>query len=86
MNFHHAVDEFLLYLQVEKNHAANTLSGYAYDLKSLEQFLLAHNRSMYHTIRHFVQNQVLQYKVSAKTIHPRIPCLHSYSNFCLLEN
>lgn len=46
MDFHHAVDEFLLYLQVEKNYAVNTLTGYTYDLKSSEQFLLAHNRPL----------------------------------------
>ncbi|OES45655.1 site-specific integrase [Domibacillus iocasae] len=91
MNFHHAIDEFLLYLQVEKNYAANTLTGYAYDLKSLEQFLLAHNRPLdvsqlqTSTIRRFIQDQVLQHKISPKTVHRRISCLHSFSNFCLHE-
>ncbi len=46
MNFHHALDEFMLFLQVEKNYSENILRGYAYDLQSFENFLLSHKRSL----------------------------------------
>ncbi|MED0659958.1 site-specific integrase [Bacillus smithii] len=32
MLFRQAIDEFLLYLQIEKNYSLNTVDGYAYDL------------------------------------------------------
>lgn len=42
-----AIDEFLLYLEVEKNCSDNTISGYEYDLNSFVSFLQSHNRSLY---------------------------------------
>jgi site-specific recombinase XerD len=38
-----AIDEFMFYLEVEKNCSPNTLRGYAFDLSVLESFI----RKMY---------------------------------------
>ncbi|WP_046173356.1 tyrosine-type recombinase/integrase [Domibacillus indicus] len=91
MNFHHAADEFMLYLQVEKNYSVHTLTAYAYDLKSFEHFLVSHNRPLdltqiqSSTVRRFIQDQVLNHQIQPKTIHRRISCLHSFAHFCLRE-
>ncbi|QWU07762.1 site-specific integrase [Weizmannia sp. FSL W8-0676] len=40
-----AIDEFLLYLEIEKNYSKNTVAGYSFDLKTFEDFLVKHHRS-----------------------------------------
>ncbi|MCQ6282168.1 site-specific integrase [Bacillus sp. EB600] len=35
MNFTEAADDFLMYLEVEKNYSHNTLRSYAFDLFSI---------------------------------------------------
>lgn len=34
-----AIDDFLLYLQIERNYSETTLISYKYDLKTLQYFL-----------------------------------------------
>ncbi|WP_163537597.1 site-specific integrase [Gracilibacillus sp. YIM 98692] len=46
MNVKHAVDDFLMYLAIEKNYSENTVNGYSYDLKTFEEFLVRHNRAL----------------------------------------
>ncbi|GAJ44773.1 site-specific integrase [Parageobacillus thermoglucosidasius] len=46
MLFRQAIDEFLLYLQIEKNYSLNTADGYAYDLRCFENFLSQHGYSV----------------------------------------
>lgn len=41
-----AMDEFLMYIQVERNYSPNTIDSYEYDLKTLHAFLVRHNRSL----------------------------------------
>jgi len=36
MNFSQAADDYLTYLEVEKNYSENTIRGYAFDLKCYE--------------------------------------------------
>lgn len=92
MKFIDAVDDFLMYLQVEKNYSENTLRGYAYDLGCYQKFLVSYNRSLEltdlttSTSRRFIQDQVINYKVKPRTLHRRISCLKSFSQYCLKEN
>ncbi|MGE7765842.1 site-specific integrase [Peribacillus sp. NPDC096540] len=39
MNYVQASDNYLMYLEVEKNYAVNTLTSYAFDLKIYGEFL-----------------------------------------------
>ncbi|QQK76167.1 tyrosine-type recombinase/integrase [Salicibibacter cibarius] len=64
-----AVDEFLFYMEVEKNYSINTLRSYTYDLHCFQQFLITNNRTLdvaelsTSMSRRFVQDQVLNYDV-----------------------
>ncbi|RDE32886.1 integrase [Parageobacillus thermoglucosidasius] len=92
MNFTQAADDFLMYLEIEKNCSHNTLRSYAYDLKCYKEFLIKQNRSLdLHdltpsTSRRFVQDQVINHGVKPRTLQRRISCLKSFSQFCLKEN
>lgn len=71
--FPQAIDEFLFYLQVEKNYSENTLRSYAYDLELFHQFLVNHNRCLKmheqssSTSRRFIQEQILKAAHTAAT-------------------
>lgn len=92
MNFTAAVDDYMMYIEVEKNYSINTIHGYAYDLKCYEDFLRTNGRSMQlseiitSTSRRFIQDQVLNYHVKPRTLQRRISCLKSFTTFCLKEN
>ncbi|YCI79424.1 site-specific integrase [Bacillus sp. R1-10] len=64
MNYVQASDDYLMYLEVEKNYSLNTLTSYAFDLKLYGEFLTANNRSLdldeliSSSVRRFVQDQV----------------------------
>jgi site-specific recombinase XerD len=87
-----AMDEFLLYLQVERNYSENTLVSYEYDLKTLHEFLVRHNRSLQledlipSTVRRYIQEMVLKFKLKPRTMARKISCLKSLSKYCLKEN
>ncbi|WP_316571370.1 tyrosine-type recombinase/integrase [Neobacillus sp. YIM B06451] len=87
----HAFDEFLLYLQVERNYSKNTLDSYEYDLKTLHDFLTRHNRSLQledlipSTVRRYIQEMVLKNNLSPRTMARKISCLKSLSKYCLKE-
>lgn len=59
-----AIDEFLLYLEIEKNYSKNTVAGYSFDFKTFEDFLVKHHRSLelndiHKTlVRRFIQEQI----------------------------
>ncbi|WP_226665347.1 site-specific integrase [Metabacillus litoralis] len=42
MEFQQALDDFLLYLEVERNYSSNTLGSYESDLNNFLTFLLNH--------------------------------------------
>ncbi|NMH70095.1 site-specific integrase [Bacillus sp. RO3] len=44
MDYQHALDEFLLYLDVEKNYFKNTLTSYGSDLTFFMNFLQNRDR------------------------------------------
>ncbi|MFJ7509253.1 site-specific integrase [Peribacillus simplex] len=70
MNYVQASDDYLVYLEVEKNYSLNTLTSYTFDLKLYGEFLTANNRFIdldEHTsssVRCFVQNQVINMVLS----------------------
>ncbi|MGJ9386224.1 site-specific integrase [Salipaludibacillus sp. CF4.18] len=47
MNYVQARDDYLLYLEVEKNYSINTLTSYAIDLRLFGDFLQNNNRSIF---------------------------------------
>ncbi|MCP8970799.1 tyrosine-type recombinase/integrase [Ectobacillus ponti] len=86
------IDEFLMYLEVERNYAENTIRAYAYDLMLFEGFLRNSRRSMMEieeirpvNIRRFVQEQVREAGASPRTMQRRISCLKALSRFCVRE-
>lgn len=74
MNLIQACDDYLTYLEVEKNYSVNTLRGYAYDMKCFEYFLVSHKRSLElddinpSTVRRFIQDQVINHFVKPRTL------------------
>ncbi|MCM3584221.1 tyrosine-type recombinase/integrase [Mesobacillus maritimus] len=86
-----AIDEFLLYLQIERNYSQNTLDSYEYDLKTLQDFLVRHNRSLQlddlipSIIRRYIQEMVQKYELKPRTMARKISCLKSLSRYCLKE-
>ena len=70
-----AIDEFLLYLEVEKNCSYNTVVGYEYDLNNFVSFLQSHKRSLdvndinKALVRRFIQKRVKNDHLSAASIH-----------------
>ncbi|WP_081412599.1 tyrosine-type recombinase/integrase [Fictibacillus gelatini] len=87
-----AIDEFLLYLEIEKNYSKNTVAGYSFDLRTFEDFLLKHHRSLelndiHKTlVRRFIQEQITKENMKPRTIHRKISCLKSFTKYCTREN
>ncbi|KYD16892.1 tyrosine-type recombinase/integrase [Caldibacillus debilis] len=92
MLFRQAIDEFVLYLQIEKNYSPNTVDGYAYDLRCFENFLIQHGYSVQLNditkthVRRFIQHQITKENVKPRTVYRRISCLKSFSKYCVKEN
>lgn len=92
MKLHHAIDDYLAYVEVEKNCSVHTIHAYSFDLHCLERFLTNHGRSLdltditASTIRRFIQDQVLNHQIKPRTIQRRISCLKSFSTYCVKEN
>ncbi|MED4454895.1 tyrosine-type recombinase/integrase [Metabacillus fastidiosus] len=92
MLLQHAIDEFLLYLEIEKNYSQHTLDGYSYDLKLFKDFLVKHDRSLALNdisktlVRRFLQEKITKDKMQARTIHRKISCLRSFTKYCTREN
>jgi site-specific recombinase XerD len=91
MHFQHALDDFLLYLEIEQNYSEHTLRGYEYDLTVFLTFLERHNRSTElndlnsSVVRRFVQDQTLHCHVKPRTMQRRISSLKSFCKYCLKE-
>ncbi|GED57744.1 site-specific integrase [Brevibacillus formosus] len=92
MQVKQAIDEFLSYMQVERNVSVNTIRSYAYDLQVFEAFLqkvhgTTELQHVYNsTIRRFVQDQVIEHQTRPRTLQRRISCLKSFCRFCAKEN
>jgi site-specific recombinase XerD len=92
MKYQQAMDDFLLYLEVEQNYSPNTIRSYDYDLMVYWIFLVKHNRSTDlddlnpSLVRRFVQDQMLNHKIKPRTMQRRISSLKSFCNYCLKEH
>ncbi|WP_096154510.1 MULTISPECIES: site-specific integrase [Bacillus] len=81
MEFQPALDDFLLYLEVEQNYSKNTVESYESDLTKFLAFLQRHNRSTVlqditpSLVRRFIQQETLQRFVSPRTMQRRISSL-----------
>ncbi|MDF0727974.1 site-specific integrase [Cytobacillus sp. S13-E01] len=91
MEFQQAFDEFLLYLEVERNYSKNTLDSYESDLSIFLTFLQDHKRSTDlddlnpSLVRRFIQHQTTRGSISPRTMQRRISSLKSFCHFCLKE-
>ncbi len=91
MNYQQAVDDFLLYLEVEQNYSINTIRSYEYDLTVFRYFLEKFKRSTELSdlnasiIRRFIQDQMLNDKSKPRTMQRRISSLKSFNSYCLKE-
>lgn len=91
MNVHQATDDFLLYLEIERNCSINTIRSYNLDFKALIAFMKQHDRPLElneltsSLIRRFIQYEISQSKIAHSTIQRRISCLKSFSKYCIQE-
>lgn len=73
MEFTQAMDDFIMYIQVEINYSDNTIRAYMYDLNCYQDFLNQHDRSTKldnltpSTSSRFVQDQVLNRDIKPRT-------------------
>lgn len=86
-----AIDEFLLYIQIEKNYSSHTVCSYEYDLTSFHAFLTHFGSSTnLHdvnktNVRRFIQYQLGKQKQSPRSLNRKISCLKSFTKYCLGE-
>jgi site-specific recombinase XerD len=91
MEFQQALDDFLLYLEVERNYSKNTLDSYESDLLIFLTFLHEHKRSSDlddlnpSIVRRFIQHQTMYGCISPRSMQRRISSLKSFCQFCLKE-
>ncbi len=92
MHYQQAMDDFLLYLEVEQNYSSHTIKGYEFDLTIFREFLERHKRSTEledlhpSLVRRFVQDQMMHKKVKPRTMQRRISSLKSFSKYCLKDH
>lgn len=86
-----AIDEFILYIQIEKNYSSYTVTSYEYDLLQFLDFLRRHDcptdlGSITKThVRRFIQYQLGTKKQKPRSINRKISCLKSFSMYCIYE-
>ncbi|GGI12567.1 tyrosine-type recombinase/integrase [Gottfriedia solisilvae] len=86
-----AIDEFLLYLDIEKKCSPNTIQGYTKDLLLFNEYLKEFRQDLdianitRATVRRFVQYQMVHKHSSSRSMNRRISSLRSFTKFCLLE-
>lgn len=86
-----AIDEYLLYIQVEKNYSTHTLDSYEYDLNQFLSFLQEHQCATDLTsitktqVRRFIQYQLGKKKQQPRSINRKISCFKSFTKYCIQE-
>lgn len=86
-----AIDDFLLYIQIEKNYSSHTVCSYEYDLKSFYSFLSQFGSSTNlddvnkTNVRRFIHYQLDKQKQSPRSLNRKISCLKSFTRYCLNE-
>jgi len=83
------IDEFLLYIQIEKNYSAHTITSYEYDLNQFLAFLREHDCSTHLAditttqVRRFIQLQLGTYKQKPRSNNRK--SLKSFTKYCMRE-
>lgn len=86
-----AIDEFLVFIKIEKNLSENTYKAYECDLRTFYQFMVKEKRNLdintitNSTIKHFIHSQVIHYDIKPRTLQRKITCLRSFVKFCFRE-
>lgn len=91
MQLQEAIDEFILYIDIERNFSAHTITSYTLDLNMFLEFLIRNNRSLELEdinkliVRRFIQEKVKLNNLKPNTIHRKISSLRSFSKYCTQE-
>lgn len=91
MHLKAAIDEFILYIQIEKNYSPHTIDSYEYDLNQFLAFLQDHNCSTdlafitKTQVRRFIQHQLGTHKQKPRSMNRKISCLKSFTKYCIQE-
>jgi len=86
-----AIDEFILYIQIEKNYSSHTVISYEYDLQQFLTFLADHGCSTElmditkTNVRRFIQYQLGTHQQKPRSMNRKISCLKSFTKYCLQE-
>lgn len=92
MQLQQAIDEFILYIEIERNYSENTISSYELDLNMFHDFLVSHNRSLdvneinKTIVRRFIQEKIVKDNLKPRTMHRKISSLRSFTKYCTQEN
>lgn len=91
MQLHAAIDEFVLYIEIEKNYSENTVTSYEYDLQLFLTFLTNHgcstclNEITKTQVRRFIQYLLGSLKQKLRSVKQKISSLKSFAKYCLVE-
>ncbi|MED3550297.1 tyrosine-type recombinase/integrase [Cytobacillus praedii] len=91
MQLNAAIDEFILYIQIEKNYSSHTIASYEYDLNQFFAFLRDHDCSMELAfvtkiqVRRFIQHLLGTHKQKPRSMNRKISCLKSFTKYCIQE-
>lgn len=89
MQYQQAMDDFLLYLEVEQNYSPNTIRSYKYDLHLFLSFLEQNKRPTglkdlnSSVVRRFVQDQMMNQNMKPRSMQRKISSLKSFSKYCI---
>ncbi|WP_419719894.1 tyrosine-type recombinase/integrase [Lysinibacillus fusiformis] len=91
MQLQAAIDEFVLYIEIEKNYSENTVTSYEYDLQLFLTFLTEHgcstclNEITKTQVRRFIQHLLGSLKQKPRSVNRKISSLKSFTKYCLIE-
>ncbi|MFX0116045.1 MAG: site-specific tyrosine recombinase/integron integrase [Candidatus Hodarchaeota archaeon] len=83
-----AIEDFLTFLDVEKNYSGETIKEYKYDLEMLDRFIPAKPLMSYTTmeIRRFLQHLKRDRRYAAPSLHRKICSTRSFFKFLRQQN
>ena len=91
MELRTAIDEFVLYIEIEKNYSVNTVISYEYDLQLFFDFLIERDCSTCldeitktHVGR-FIQYLLGSVKQKPRSVNRKISSLKSFTKYCTKE-
>ena len=91
LELHAVIDEFVLYIEIEKNYSVNTVISYEYDLQLFLDFLTDRgcstciNEITKTQVRRFIQYLLGLLKQKPRSVNRKISSLKSFAKYCLKE-